>query len=63
MLLPLTRSHCFLLPDSAISLSHLTYYSKDVLSDAGQIETHWTAPVFVKDSFYVCGCMHVRLRD
>ena len=45
----LTRFHSFLLLDSTICCRHLTHYSQNVLSDAGQIETHWAASL--------CGCM------
>ncbi len=50
----LTRFHSFLLLHSAISSRHLTYYSQDVLSDAGQIETHLTGSL----CGYVCGSVH-----
>lgn len=47
----------FLLLDGAISSRHLTHSSQGVLSDAGQIETHWAA------SLCACTCGSVQLRS
>lgn len=49
----LTRLHSFLLLDRPISSRHLTHYSQDVLSDAGQIETHCDTSL--------CGCVCVEV--
>lgn len=62
----LTRFHSFLRLDSTISSCHLPHYSQDVLSDAGQIETHWTASLCASAHFmsvWVHACASVCVKS